>query len=988
MPDEGLRRLSHRSHTIEHRVWVDVRLRFPGMRFRDLGPLRIEQDSLPRPVGGTRLEALVGVLLVRTGEAVPTSTIVEAIWGPRPPDRALASLDSLLWRLRRVLEPDRAPRAPSELLLSEDRGYRLAVDDGDVDSRALATATTAVADALAVGDVGNAFETSERALGAWRGRPYDGLSSWDGWDPARARLEELHVDVQQHRVEALLGLGQPERAVSDLRPLLEAHPFRERLWEQQMLGLYRAGRQAAALAVFDEARRVLGSELGVDPGPGLVALHRRILVHDPALDAGAPRSTPSATRPRIGLPRRRAALVGREEDRAAIGKLLHPGAVVTLTGPVGAGKTRLALGVAEDVAERFAGGVWFVDLSAIGEPARIAGHVATVAGIEVVPGTGTVDALAAFTRARPVLLVLDNCEHLGPAVAVLLDALLAGDPALTVLSTSREPLDVEGEHVREVAPLAVPEGAQRRELAASPAVTLFLARLSPVPDPATMADDDRRAVAETCQLTGGLPLALELAAARARVYSLPEVADMLRAHPIALGNPTRAESRHASLRTAIEDNHRLATPDERIVHRRLAVLPGGFTHEAATAVCALPPLSGDRVPDLLAGLVRRSLLRTTPPADAQDHTRFHQLAPLRAHADEALRRDAHEERQVRAARDRWVFDAIADGPRIGRPGQARWYHWLDENWTTVAAVLADVLPTSADGPADACEEGLTAVSRLVVYWYQRERSADAMHWLPRAADLARSGAVDPFVAAAASTAHSTWLALHQDMTTARPGLEAGLETLSSCAVDRRPDAAEVLLAAAAGAWVGDDYVVARRLADAGRTLGETLADPHITLVARAVHAATGLFLEGPAAARDAAVAVGEDNARAGNDLVALFVALTHAVAALLESDPRAGLRWSSEILRIQRRSGARDHGDTLEQRAGHHLNAHEPLEAARCYGAARAMHTRVGRSWPRHPGTTERLATVREQLGEVVYAEALASGERLAAHPDLEVWLG
>ena len=955
------------------------------MRFRDLGPLWIEQDGLPRPVGGTRLEALVGVLLVRIGEAVPTSTIVEAVWGAQPPDRALASLDSLLWRLRRVLEPDRAPRAPSELLLSGDRGYRLAVGDDDVDSRAFAAATTAVADALAVGDLGTAVETSDRALGAWRGRPYDGLSSWDGWAAARARLEELHVDLQQHRIEALLGLGQPERAVSELRPLLEAHPFRERLWEQQMLGLYRAGRQAAALGVFDEARRVLASELGVDPGPGLEALHRRILVHDPALDAGAPRAIP---RPRVGLPRRRTALVGREEDRAAIGKLLHPGAVVTLTGPVGAGKTRLALGIAEDVAERFPGGVWFVDFSAIDEPARVGGHVATAAGVEVVPGTRTVDALVAFTRLRPVLLVLDNCEHLGPAVAGLLDELLTGDPSLTVLSTSREPLDVEGEHVREVAPLAVPEGAQARDLAASPAAALFLARLVRVPDPATMTDDDRRAVAQTCRLTGGLPLALELAAARARVYSLPEVADMLRAHPIALGDPTRGESRHASLRAAIEDNHRLATADERIVHRRLAVLPGEFTLEAATAVCALPPLSSDRIPDLLAGLVRRSLLRSTPPADARDHTRFHQLTPLRAHADEVLHQDTQEKRQVRAARDRWVFGAIAAGPSIGRPGQAQWYDWLDEHRDTVAAVLADVLPTSADGPARGTEEGLMAVTRLVVFWYQRERSADAVHWLPRAAEVARSSAVDPFVVACTSTAHSTWLALNQDMTTARPGLEAGLDALSSCPPGRRADAAEVLLAAAAGAWVGDDYALARRLADAGRSLGETLADPHVTLAARAVHAAAGLFLDPPGSAREAAVAVGEDNARVGNDLVALLVAVTHAVAALLEPDPQAGLRWSGETLRIQRRMGARDHGDTLEQRAGHHLNAHQPLEAARCYGAARAMHTRLGRSWPRHPGTTERLATLRDQLGEVAYGEALASGERLAAHPDLEVWLG
>ncbi|NMO93197.1 AfsR/SARP family transcriptional regulator [Actinomycetospora sp. TBRC 11914] len=949
------------------------------MRFRDLGPLWIEQDGLPRPVGGTRLEAVVGVLLVRLGEAVPPSTIVEAVWGPQPPSRALASLDSLLWRLRRVLEPDRAPRAPSAVLLSEDRGYRLAVDDHDVDSRAFAAATATVTDALADDDAGRALETSDRALGAWRGRPYDGLSSWEGWEPARARLAELHVDLQQHRIEALLGLGQPERAVSDLRPLLDAHPFRERLWEQRMLGLYRAGRQAAALEAFDDARRLLGSELGVDPGPALVALHRRVLDHDPTLDA-------RPTAPPLRLARRRPVLVGRDEDRLATAKLLAPGAVVTLTGPVGSGKSRLAVAVAEEVADRFT--VWFVDLATISEPAQLAGHVAGAVGVEVVPGTGAVDALAAVARGRPTLVVLDNGEHLRSAVAGLVDELLERDPSLTVLTTGRELLDVEGEHVREVAPLAVPETAEVLELAASPAVALFLARLTLAPDPTALPDDDRRAVAETCRLTGGLPLALELAAARARVYSLPEIAEMLAAHPIALADPARADPRHASLRAAIEDNHRLATPDERIVHRRLAVLPGRFTREAATAVCGLPPLSGDRVPDLLAGLVRRSLLTTTPPTSAGEPTRFHQLTPLRAHADDALRRDPGEERQVRNARDRWVFDAIAAGPRLGRPGQARFYDWLDRHWSTVAAVLADALPESGGVVPGASAEGLRAVGRLATYWYQRERSADAAIWLPRATAVARSGGVDggvdPFDAVCAATTHSTWLALHQDMTAAWPGLVAGLEALTSCPPDRRPDAAEVLVGAAAGAWVGDDYALARRLAEAARTLG---SDSHVVLVARAVQAATGLFLDGPAAAREAAVVVGEDNAGVGNDLVALFVALTHAVAALLEGDPAAGLRWSSEILRIQRHSGARDHGDTLEQRAGHHLNAGEPLEAARCYGAARAMHTRLGRSWPRHPGTVERLATVREQLGEAVYAEALASGERLAAHPDLEAWL-
>lgn len=952
------------------------------MRFRDLGPLCLESDGLVRPVGGTRLEALLAVLLVRLGQTVEVPTLLEAVWGPRPPHRAAASLDSLLWRLRRLLEPDRTPRAASDLLLTKSHGYRLAIDDRDVDSRRLANTTAAVAADLERGDFAAALEAAERALESWRGRPYDGLSDWDGWQPVQARLDELHLELAQHRIDALLGIGQPERAVVDLLPLLEAHPFRERLWEQRMLGLYRAGRQAAALQVFQEAREVLGAELGLDPGPGLETLQRRILARDQALDGRIVGAVRPAPRRPVRVPRPRSALVGRDEELEKVGALLRPETVVTLTGPVGVGKTRLALALAlaEQAATRFPDGRWFVDLSSVAEPSQLAARVAASVGVEVRSDEAAAAALAGFVRDRDVLLVLDNCEHLAPAVAALADDLLA-DTALAVLATSREPLDVAGEHVWTVAPLAPPP--QDSALTDSPAAALFLASLAPrrVTD---LSHAERSAVAATCRLTDGLPLALELAAARARVFTLPEVAATLQAHPIALDDPGRRGTRHAGLRAAIEDNHQLATPDERIVHRRLAALPAGFTREAATAVAGLDPLRADGVVDLIAGLAHRSLLVTVPPARPGPPTTFRQLVPIRAHAAEALER-ANEADRVREARDRWVIDTVAEGPRGGRPGQAQWYDRLDENHPTIHAALTDALVTRAD--ALVRDDAVLTVARLVGYWHDRQRSADASSWLPLVADLARRHLVDPFIGACAFIAHATALALDQHMDTARDGLRVGLDTLPACHPDRRRDAADVLIAAAAGAWVGDDYPLARELAEAARALGETLADPHIVLPARALRAATGLTLDEPDAARAEADDVAAANAAVGNDFASLFVAVTHAIAAALQADPEAGLHWSSTILGIQRRLGVREHADTLEQRGGHHLRAGRPLDAAHCYGAARALHRRVGRRWPRHPGTTQNLARLHDQLGETTYRRALDTGERLSLDPDLETWL-
>ena len=954
------------------------------MRFRDLGPLWLEADGVTRSVGGRRMQALVGVLLVRLGEAVPASTVVDAVWGPHPPQRAGASLDSLLWRLRRLLDPDRAPRSASGLLLTEDRGYRLALDGEDLDSHLLATTAATVPAALSRGDARAALTASDHALSRWRGLPYEDLSPWEGWEPVQTRLVELHLELQRHRIDALLALGAPERAVSDLVPLIEEHPFDERLWTQRMLGLAGAGRRAAALETFRHARRVLADELGLDPGHELQAAHQRILSGDPVLDS-TPQATAVPSRP-VRLRRRRTAPVGRDEQRRALREHVRAGHLVTLTGPAGIGKTRLALAVAEDVAVSFADHVWVTDLTSTTEPDQVAGQLAATIGVELRPGLAPIDALRGFTSSigsdAGVLLVLDNCEHLGAAVTEVVEELLGEPPdasPVAVLATSREPLDVPGEMTWTVAPLSTPAGPAPGELAASSAVTLFLARLSPPRTVAELSTAEREALAEICRCSDGLPLALKLAAARSRVYSLPEVAATLRNSPMALENPGRGTGRHTSLRAVIEDNHSLATRDERIAHRRLSMLPTTFTTDAALAVCGLTPIHRDRVVDLLVGLVRRSLLAAAPPTSPGGTTSFHQLVVLHAHAQQALE-VAGEGPVVRAARDRWLFDAIVNGAWGGRPGQARWYDWLDENTPTIRLVLTEAL---AGTSASALDEALLAVARLTAYWWDRRRSAEALHWLPRAARAAG----DSFAGHCVRTAHATYLALGQDIEKARDQLAMAPAKLAACRPHQRADAAEVLVDAAAGAWVGDDYGLAASLAVTALGLGEELGDPHIVLRARAIHAATELLRGRPAHARRAAEAVGRDNQEVGNDFAALFVALIHALTALFESDAEAGLHWSTEILRSQRRLGVRDHADTLEQRAGHYLNAGRPLAAARCYGAARAMHQQLGRSWPRHEGTAKRLTDLKDRLGRAAYREALTAGERLADHSEPETWL-
>ena len=253
------------------------------MRFRDLGPLTIEVVGRDRAVGGSRLESVLSVLLVAVDAVVPVDALIDAVWGSDPPPRVSGSLDTLIWRLRRILEPERPARSPSTILLTEDLGYRLRIPAGTVDSALFVAAAREAMAHQDSGDLESVLTVTDEALALWRGDPYQGVLDTGWLEPVRARLSELRVQVHRQRIGALLGSGQPERAVIELSPLLTAFPFHEKLWAQLMLGLYRSGRQAEALDAFRRARRLIDDELGVQPGPELREMQRRILDQDATL---------------------------------------------------------------------------------------------------------------------------------------------------------------------------------------------------------------------------------------------------------------------------------------------------------------------------------------------------------------------------------------------------------------------------------------------------------------------------------------------------------------------------------------------------------------------------------------------------------------------------------------------------------------------------------------------------------------------------------
>ena len=923
------------------------------MYFRDLGPVTVEEDGVPVPLSGGRLWAVLAVLLVNARSAVSSERIVDAVWGDEPPARPAAALDSLLWRLRRTLDPGRSPRAGSGVLKTTSTGYLLAVADDDIDSRQFLLEAAQASAALRRSDAVAALVACDAALDRWRGHPFDGVQDTGWLTPERERLGQAWIEVAETRVQTLLQLGRPEQAASEAAGLLTDHPFRERLWGQRMLGLYRAGRQADALAAYERARQVLADELGVDPGSELNELQAAVLRQDPSLLPTDPTAPAPAGPVRSRRRPRATRLFGRDTDFPALSDLLARGRLVTLAGPMGVGKTALATTVAAAADDPV-----FVDLTAVSDEGGLLAETAAALGLGTVatdPRTLVIERL----RTSDVLLVLDNCEHILPEVVDLVADVMATAPQVRVLATSREPLDLPGELIHRLAPL--PTGS---------ATELFLDRVGNDLD----ASESHRAelIDTICAAVGGLPLGIELAARRARTFRLEEIADRVTSDPGGLARDPRSPRADRTLAATIEDSHRLLSRPEQLAHRRLSVLAPPFTLPAAAAVLDEPESPSM---DLLAALAHRSLLGVEQ--SARQATRFRQLVPLRADGHERLVA-AGELASVEQWRATWVLTLLREGPRRGRPGQREWYEQIEADFPTVVLTI----DTELDRPGDT---GALLAVAVQGFCYDRNRTAQGLAWLARAAVRDSDG---EFTRAAVRTAYGAMLTLTRQAEAGRPYLDAGTLALMAEADAGPAEAAGILVDAAAACWVGDEFAVAGELAEHARQLAEQAGVRHEADLAEAVLVASSLFTGDPVVAQRRALELIDSNRLEENGQAQMFAYATAGIAAIAV-DPAAGLRWTAESLRTAQRIGAHNLGGVLEQRAGHLLHAGRPDDAVRCLAASAAHADMLGEPWPSHPGTTAMIDALRSTLPAGPYQAAEAAGRRIVdAHGiDVADWL-
>ncbi|MEU6174919.1 BTAD domain-containing putative transcriptional regulator [Streptantibioticus parmotrematis] len=697
-------------------------------------------------VGGYGRRALLAMLLLDAGRVVATQRLIDGIYGDEPPAGVGNALQSQVSRLRAAL---------GEAIENRPGGYRLAVDRDEVDVHRFERLAGQGREALAAGEAARAAALLREALGLWRGDALADVGEAPFAAAQVVRLEELRLGAMEDRVAADLVLGGHRDLVAELRELVAAHPLRERLTAQLMRALAADGRQADALAVYETARETLAESLGVDPGDELVAAHLAVLrgetsEESPGRVSRETSTRPTATHPGVSretaLPAQLTSFVGRESELALIAGRLRDSRLVTLTGPGGAGKTRLSI----EAAGRFDGEVCFVPLAGVTDGVDLPQALLGALGLREVglltptgPAQDPVSRLAAALAERPALLVLDNCEHLIEAAAGLVETLLTRCPSLRILATSREAFGITGETLCPVPPLALPPlGAATDGVADFPAVRLFVERAAAV-RPTFSLDDEREAVLRICAALDGQPLALELAAARLRSLSAGEIADRLGPPPeVESGPPLRssemfrllsrgsrtAQPRQRTLRGVIDWSWDLLTGPERVVLSRASVFAGGWTLEAAEAVCADPapgardgaslgaasgePIDPGDVLDLVDSLVDKSLVVAHQP-DGGGEARYRMLETIRSYGAERLA-EADGTAAARRRHAAYFLDlAVTAEPRLRRAGQLDWLRRLSGDHDNLHAALHRCV---ADGDT---ATGMRLVAALSTYWLLR-----------------------------------------------------------------------------------------------------------------------------------------------------------------------------------------------------------------------------------------------------------------------------
>src|SRR6266545_3062714 len=674
------------------------------VEFGVLGPLEVRVAGRPIAVPGVRQRALLTALLLRRGIVVTFDRLVDEVFGKEPPEEARNALQTYVARLRHALGPAAA------VVVTRAPGYVLDVPGHAVDTERF---TTLLGKARHMHSPTAALALLDEALALWRGPAYAEFAETFARGET-LRLHELWLAAQEDRAALLLRLGRLAESTAALEAIVAQEPWRERAVELLVSALAQAGRTPHALAVYTRYRDRLRDELGLDPSLRLRRLEEQVLRGElPPVQPHHAKRQPRT------LPARATSFVGREQELALVRKTLAGGRLATLVGPGGVGKTRLAQQAA--AAQR---SVWWVDLAPLRDQDAVPHALADALDLDVQPGTPVLDTLRAWAGSARGLLVVDNCEHLLAAVAGVAEELLGACSALRLLATSRERLSVEGEQVLVVPPLAVP--APDAEEIRTPAVRLFCDRARAA-DPGFAPDREAlKRVGDLCRALDGLPLAIELAAARIGTLTVDDLADRLDARFELLRTTNRGggDARHHTLRGVVDWSFDLLTPEEQRLFLRLSVFAAAFDLAAAEKVVADNDLPAGRVADLVARLADRSML-TRPGHSGVG--RYRMLETLRAFA--AGRLPAAEAERLRGRHAGFMVD-LAERAEAGLygPDEPAWVRrveaWLDDlraawSWARDA------------GEVDVAVRLAAALTRFA-YWRVR---SDILSWGTQAAAM-------------------------------------------------------------------------------------------------------------------------------------------------------------------------------------------------------------------------------------------------------------
>ncbi|HEY5876175.1 MAG TPA: BTAD domain-containing putative transcriptional regulator, partial [Ilumatobacteraceae bacterium] len=569
------------------------------MQVRVLGPIDVASAAGNRvPVPGSKLRGLIAILALEAGSTVPTQRLIDALWGDQLVQGQNA-LQVLVSKLRRAM----AEAGETAGIVTQPSGYQLDVKRDEVDALRF---EALLADAASMsGDFVASASTLGAALELWSGTALADVPDTEVFASMRTRLEELHRTAVEDLVDAELALGQHERLAPRLESLVAAEPLRERRWGQLMRALYGSGQQAGALRAFQRARDILIEELGIEPSAELRRLEAAVLAQDESLLGAPAPASPGAPigerfRRRGNLRHPVGSCIGREQEVERLVDLVHSNRLVTLSGPGGVGKTRLALEVGVALMAQTPSGVWWVDLATARDEDDALTAVRRALQLEPASApsaeAGFAD-VASVIGAGAAVIVLDNCEHLLGAVDVLVEELLGRCPELRVLATSREAIGVRGELLFTVGPL---------ELDA--AISLFEQRIAGL---ANDGDAENDVIAQICERLDRLPLGLELAAGRARHMRLTEILHRLADRFDVLRDDSRVPRSHQrDLRAVADWSYELLDHEERLVFERLSVFAGGATLGGAGAVCSSDDLAVEHVERYLDRLIDKSLLYT------------------------------------------------------------------------------------------------------------------------------------------------------------------------------------------------------------------------------------------------------------------------------------------------------------------------------------------------------------------------------------------